>query len=158
MIMEGPNPLPAHVAFCNLQSQLNQHLSGRMHVMPMAVGATSDGRSPLTAGAGQVRPDATPDGAFPFVSIDGYVRDNNLRVGVIKMDIEGGEGAALDGARETTARFRPRLRISAHHRPDDLWVLRARIEGARARTVVSISATTPPCSGSPCCMPSESAP
>ena len=125
------DPMPAHVAFCNLQKELNPHLADRMHVVPMAVGSMSNGLPPLTDGAGQIRPDATPDGSFPFVSIDDYVRDKDLRVDVIKMDIEGGEGAALDGARETIARFRPRLMISAYHRSDDLWALRERIQAIR---------------------------
>lgn len=41
----------------------------------------------------------------------------------IKMDIEGAEARALDGARRTIARHRPRLAISAYHQPGDLWNL-----------------------------------
>lgn len=39
----------------------------------------------------------------------------------MKMDIEGGEVGALEGALNTIARFRPRLAISVYHRADDLW-------------------------------------
>lgn len=38
----------------------------------------------------------------------------------LKMDIEGGELAALEGARESITTHRPRLAIGAYHRADDL--------------------------------------
>ncbi len=41
------------------------------------------------------------------------------RVDYIKMDIEGAEQKALDGARETLIKFHPRLSIAAEHNPDD---------------------------------------
>lgn len=41
----------------------------------------------------------------------------------IKMDIEGAETHALDGARKMISKHRPRLAISAYHRPCDLWGL-----------------------------------
>lgn len=122
------DPVPAHVAFCNLQKVLNPHLASRMHVVPMAVGASSNGLAPLPSAATEIRPNATPDASFPFVSIDDYVRANDIRVDVIKMDIEGGEGDALKGAEHTLSVFQPRLMISAYHRNDDLWVLREQIQ------------------------------
>ena len=122
------DPMPAHVAFCNLQKVLNPHLSSRMHVVPMAVGAVSNRQAALSATKAEIRPDARPDASFPFVSIDDYVRENNIRVDVIKMDIEGGEGDALRGAEHTLRTFQPRLMISAYHRTDDLWVLREQIQ------------------------------
>lgn len=41
----------------------------------------------------------------------------------IKMDIEGFEAAALEGARKTIQRSRPVLAINLEHRQDDLWKL-----------------------------------
>lgn len=42
---------------------------------------------------------------------------------MIKMDIEGAELEAIKGARITISNSRPGLAISAHHTPDDLWLL-----------------------------------
>jgi hypothetical protein len=39
----------------------------------------------------------------------------------IKLDVEGGEIAALKGAADVILRCRPVLAISFYHRPQDLW-------------------------------------
>jgi FkbM family methyltransferase len=122
------DPIPGHVAFCDLQKTLNPHMAERMHVVPKAVGAASNAHTPQTGGAAEIRPNAAPDESFPFVSIDDYVRETGIRVDVIKMDIEGGESAALQGAEQALREFQPRLMISAYHRTDDLWSLRERIQ------------------------------
>jgi FkbM family methyltransferase len=56
----------------------------------------------------------------PLTTIDRLVAELKLpRVDLIKMDIEGAEKPALNGARGTLARFKPRLSIAAEHLPDD---------------------------------------
>lgn len=49
----------------------------------------------------------------------------------IKMNIEGAELEALRGARRAIARWRPRLAISAYHRPGHLWQVPALIRELR---------------------------
>jgi FkbM family methyltransferase len=56
------------------------------------------------------------------ISIDDFVKQKNLsQLDFIKMDIEGAELSALMGARESIARFLPKLAIAIYHKSDDLW-------------------------------------
>lgn len=55
-----------------------------------------------------------------LTTIDRLVGELHLPiVNFIKMDIEGAEMQALEGAAETVRRFRPRMAISTEHRPTD---------------------------------------
>jgi FkbM family methyltransferase len=47
----------------------------------------------------------------------------NQKVSFLKLDVEGGENAALVGARSIIARDRPVIAMSLYHRPNDLWAL-----------------------------------
>jgi FkbM family methyltransferase len=68
--------------------------------------------------------------AILCVSIDDYVRDHHLdRVTLVKMDIEGYESNALQGAVETLKRFQPKLAISVYHGGEDLARIPLWIEG-----------------------------
>jgi FkbM family methyltransferase len=64
-----------------------------------------------------------PDGRLikvPVTTIDRLVQELGLaRVNFIKMDIEGAEKQALSGARQTLAKFRPRMAICVYHLPND---------------------------------------
>jgi FkbM family methyltransferase len=68
-----------------------------------------------------VRPEHTHGGIqVPLTTIDKMVAELGLpRVDFIKMDIEGAEQRALAGARETMAKYRPRMEISVNHLPED---------------------------------------
>jgi FkbM family methyltransferase len=56
----------------------------------------------------------------PLTTIDRIVTELGLpRVDFIKMDIEGAEANALNGARATILKYKPRLAITTEHKPDD---------------------------------------
>ena len=54
-------------------------------------------------------------------TVDGLLAGDGIDL--LKLDVEGAEGAALRGAKETLARFRPALLVSAYHRSEDLFAL-----------------------------------
>jgi FkbM family methyltransferase len=65
----------------------------------------------ITSGAGE---------RIPLTTIDKLVAELQLdRVDFIKMDIEGSEKQALEGARQTLVQFKPRLAISCEHFQSD---------------------------------------
>jgi len=57
----------------------------------------------------------------PVVRLDEALA--NEKVSLIKMDIEGFEPQALEGARELIEKQRPALLICVYHRPEHLWTI-----------------------------------
>jgi FkbM family methyltransferase len=68
-------------------------------------------------------------GSASAISADGEIEINvdalddmiEDKVTFIKMDIEGAERLAIDGALQTIATSHPKLAICVYHRPDDMW-------------------------------------
>ncbi len=89
------------------------------------------------AGTGSYTPTGGMDGAFgengrrlvPIVSLDDAL---SRRATYIKLDVEGAEEAALNGARLTILASRPVLAVAVYHRAADLWRLPAWIDSLNA--------------------------
>lgn len=62
------------------------------------------------------------------MTLDAYVQEKGINVGLIKVDIEGGEQLFLQGALETIRRFNPILLISIYHSGDDFFKIKTMIE------------------------------
>jgi FkbM family methyltransferase len=60
--------------------------------------------------------------------IDSFVEENSVTPGIIKMDIEGSEYAAITGAIKTIRQFRPILLISIYHSPTDFFEIKPLLE------------------------------
>ena len=60
--------------------------------------------------------------------MDNYVKENNLEVGLIKVDIEGFEANFLRGAQETIRNQAPVLLLSIYHNGSDFYNLKPMVE------------------------------
>ncbi len=58
------------------------------------------------------------------ITIDEYVKTNNLQVGLIKADVEGAEQRLLNGAIETIKEQKPTLLISIYHSINDFFSIK----------------------------------
>jgi len=68
---------------------------------------------------------------IPVTTIDEVAKTYELeRVDYIKMDIEGSERFALEGAKQTLARFHPKMAICVYHREDDPEVIPKEVSSA----------------------------
>lgn len=100
---------------------LNPGLSTRITLREQALGDVVAQRFMHGSGPGAVVLDHPGGYPVSMTTLDTYVEQAGIeRVDFIKMDIEGAELGALQGAASTLARFKPRLAISLYHRPDDL--------------------------------------
>ena len=63
-----------------------------------------------------------------IVSIDEFVSEKKLSIGLIKMDVEGYELEALNGAKKTINKFKPVLLIGIYHNPEELFKIKHHIE------------------------------
>ena len=63
-----------------------------------------------------------------MVTLDDYVKENNIKVGLIKVDIEGFEKNFIEGAKETIRTQAPTLLLSIYHSVDDFFTIKPMIE------------------------------
>lgn len=87
----------------------------------------SDAEKEVRYKSGETGSNVTAEGdeEAKLVKIDNYVQGEAT---LLKMDIEGAEIAALEGARKVIGRNTPKLIISAYHRLEDLWDIPLKIK------------------------------
>jgi FkbM family methyltransferase len=94
-------------------------LPGAVQLWPCAV-SDRTANAKFHAGAGEASVlDESGGATITMVSLDEAL--HGWRPTLIKMDIEGAEVEALEGARRTIAAARPALAICVYHKPDHLW-------------------------------------
>jgi FkbM family methyltransferase len=125
--------IPDNIKLFNLNLSLNPNLKGRIELIRFPVSERSgniiyfDNNGP--GSKIQSEPHERQTEISSTVSIDDIVRKYSIaKVDFIKMDIEGSELCALEGALETIRNFKPKLAISIYHSIDDfvnipIWIL-----------------------------------
>jgi len=114
-------PIPLHARYCRLQASLNPSLAHVLHVNELAVSSRTYVTSGDRSDSDRIAPGGLAIDSFASTSLDDYASSKLSRVDFIKMDIEGAEMDAIDGAAKIIRELKPRLAISAYHKPDDLW-------------------------------------
>jgi len=112
-----------NLVWLNRNLDLNPLLKPRIQVMPFALWDRSgeavavDGEGPATRIV--VRSSGR---SIQTMAIDDLIAKGMAdRIDFIKLDIEGAELRALQGAEMVLRKFRPRLAISVYHRENDMW-------------------------------------
>jgi len=85
----------------------------------------------FTPGGTYVVPQKQPNTIeVPAISIDEFVSSRNIsKVNFIKMDIEGAELEALEGAKETIKEFKPQMAIAVYHELSHYYKIPLYIKG-----------------------------
>lgn len=117
--------VPGNLEVFHKNIALNPEVAKSIELVPHALWSSSgvplyvNGRGPgSSVSTTPFRPGQTPTATT--LSIDDMVRDRGLeRVDFIKMDIEGAEYEALQGAAATLQRYRPKLALCVYHCPED---------------------------------------
>lgn len=111
---------PANVTRLRSNLALNEQLAARAGLDQRALWRRSDEQLGATRFGPATNIGAGGELSVTSVAIDDLVAGGELpRVDFLKLDVEGAELAALEGARQTLLRDRPRLAIALYHRPDD---------------------------------------
>lgn len=63
------------------------------------------------------------------ITLDSFVKEIKLEVGLIKLDVEGYEKPILEGARQTIIEQKPLLVIACYHNPHEFYELKGWLEG-----------------------------
>lgn len=113
-------------------------LTGRITAVEAGLGSSAETRQLYTNGMlsgsslTNVAPVESSDEGqvndITVLSIDEFAKQQELDIGLIKLDIEGNELAAIHGAAETIKKHRPVLSIAVYHDPKDLFQIKPFIE------------------------------
>lgn len=130
--------IPDNIKLFNINTSLNPSLLSRIQLVPNPVSNISDQKIYFKDnGPGSsvmFEPFDEQTGTALTTSIDDFVASNNIDcIDFIKMDIEGAETFALEGAIETIKKFRPKLAIAIYHSMNDFvtipnWILNLNLD------------------------------
>ena len=122
------DPMPKHCSIMREAMAMNPTLAPRVSIFPVGLADQVNDVAPLTEGD-MINPGARiVMNEMPTTTIDEIAARNAIqRLHFIKMDIEGSELGALQGAETSIRRWQPKLAISLYHRPEDffsipLWI------------------------------------
>jgi FkbM family methyltransferase len=124
----GFEPASDQIEIARENLSRNPLLADRISLVDRALSQTSNElvRFKGAGAGGNINP--VGDLEVRTLTIDDFVKAEGVaKIDFIKMDVEGAEGAALEGAARTIRDMAPTLAISAYHRKSDLFELPTQI-------------------------------
>lgn len=115
---------PDDESFCKLQRNVSsQNMNGAVYPVKLGLWSHTANLKFESCRENSMQHQVSENGNIQIqvTSIDEFASEKNIKIDLIKMDIEGSEIEALLGARETIRKFRPSLQICSYHKFDDLW-------------------------------------
>lgn len=107
-------------------------LNGAKRIVPVhkGLGAKESKEKISIQGAGSsvVLPNTGVFEEIEIIPLDSFVREKKLKVGFIKVDIEGFEQEFLKGAKETIIEQKPAMLISLYHKYSDFFDIKPLLE------------------------------
>ncbi|GAA4867894.1 hypothetical protein GCM10023310_54440 [Paenibacillus vulneris] len=124
---------PAFIERIQNNLEINSELASRIKINPFALWNKSGEKLCFTekGGATQINQKNSSDGAVTAetITIDDWAERYNIeKLDFIKMDIEGAEVRALNGAKRTIQRFKPKLAICLYHNDADFVTIPSLID------------------------------
>jgi FkbM family methyltransferase len=126
--------IPGNIKLFTMNTSLNPNLLKRIELVQYPVSDKSGETIYFTDnGPGsriKIEPFEGQSGFASTISIDDFVKNSRIgNVDFIKMDIEGAETLALQGAINTIKKFKPKLAIAIYHNMDDFvniprWIIK----------------------------------
>ena len=110
------NIIPVNMALGDSNKELSLYSNGNLN-MGLSIDRNSE-QSDINCIENKVK----------MVTLDSYVKENNIEVGLIKTDLEGFEQPFLKGAIETIKEQKPVLIISIYHNYSDFFEIKPMIE------------------------------
>jgi FkbM family methyltransferase len=130
--------IPDNIKLFEINTSLNPNVSSQIELVPNPVSNTSGEliyfKDNGPGSSVSFEPFEGQTGTASTISIDDFVKSKkDIKIDFIKMDIEGAEPIALEGAIETIRKFRPKLAIAIYHSMDDFvaipnWILNLNLD------------------------------
>jgi FkbM family methyltransferase len=120
------DPHPRHIEKIFETIKLNN--CTKIIPVPLGLGDKTEGsfmRENISMGRGFSRKGVSVN----ITTLDEWGKNNNVEIGLIKVDVEGFEQKFLAGAIETIRNCRPAMLISLYHNADDLFEIKPFIDG-----------------------------
>lgn len=124
---------PGYGNFLALQKTLEMNECKNAIPVRAGIGShsgTAKAASGLSMGVVLEKPDNgnTPKEEVQIISVDEFVAQHGLQIGLIKVDVEGYEQEFLKGAEKTIKEQRPALLLSMYHSAEDFFGLKPLLE------------------------------